>query len=445
MNGGFDVKPVKDSDFKYTKNRERIRWIEQIYPFGEHLIPLFSKIPWDKYSYKGDFRAWYSSDDDTIEYSDIEISANYTNSTAPFYYFGGISYELLNATYPSVNLHKYVDPTGDIDMILNIPYIIPYIIPHTSYKENDYDYINYFFQEKSAKTLSPFIDHFTKWVFEEVCKQFEDMPKYLFNEIFDKCESYEKKDGRIIKDKIAITRLVDFTTNIIKIQGSCKFKNTREDHFFEFLLPLNDLEDMEFLNSSKKKVLKLKKNLYISDLKNLFIGDMLAVQTRIHAFTSEDEKDLEHKFYNHIGRFQYLTSFITKCVLKDNILKLSNSEVTNLIQYSLKIFVLFYLLKNSNQLRLVDYTDKLSNKEVISKYIKKYYDVVKENNQLSEDRLALSLENKSFKKSQINGLNISMKKGDTKEPYVTYKDVYADLFPSSGGYKVTRKNKKCTS
>jgi hypothetical protein len=175
------------------------------------------------------------------------------------------------------------------------------------------------------------------------------------------------------------------------------------------------------------------------------MGDMIAVQTRIHAFTSKDEKDLEHKFYNHIGRFQYLTSFITNCVLKDNILKLSKSEVTNLIQYSLKIFVLFYLLKHSNKLKLVDYTNKLSDKEVITKYIKKYYDVVKENNQLSEDRLALSLENKSFKKSQIDGLNISIKKGDTKEPYITYKDVYADLFSNSGGYKLTRKNKKCTS
>jgi hypothetical protein len=197
---------------------------------------------------------------------------------------------------------------------------------------------------------------------------------------------------------------------------------------------------MEFLNSSKKRVLKLKKNIYINDLKNLFIGDMFAIQTRIHAFTSEDEKDLEHKFYNHIGRFHYLTSFITKCVLKDNILKLSNSEITNLIQYSLKIFVLFYLLKHSNQLRLVDYTNKLTNKEVISKYIKKYYDIVKEKNLLSKDRLALSLENKSFKKSQIDGLNISMKKGDTKESYITYNDIYADLFSSSGG-KRTRKIK----
>ena len=79
-------------------------------------------------------------------------------------------------------------------------------------------------------------------------------------------------------------------------------------------------------------------------------------------------------------------------------------------------------------------------KSIINKYIKKYYDIVKENNLLSEDRLALSLENKSFKKSQIDGLNISMKKGDTKESYITYKDIYADLFSSSGG-KRTRKNK----
>ena len=436
MNGGFDAKPVKNSDFKYTKNKSRKEWVKNIYPFGEHLIPLFSKIPWNKYSYKGPLRVWYSLDDDNIEYSDIEITANYTSSLPPFYYFGGTSYELLNATYPYINLHKYVDPTGDIDMILNIP--------HISYKDEEYDYIKYFFQEKTAKTLTLFIDHFTKWVFEEVCNQFENMPKYLFNEIFNNCESNdtdENKNRRIIKDKIIITHLFEDSSKTIKIQGSCKFKNTKEDHFFEFLLPLNDLEDMEFLNSSKKNILKLKNNLYISDLKNLFIGDMIAIQTRIHAFTSEDEKDLEHKFYNHIGRFEYLISFIRKCVLKDNILKLSNSEITNLIQYSLKIFVLFYLLKHNNKLKLIDYTNKLSNKEIINKYIKKYYDTIKENNKLSEYQSALSLENKSFKKSQIDGLNISIKKGDTKEPTITYKDIYNELFSSSGGYRETRKIK----
>ena len=73
MNGGFAIKPVKDSDFKYTKNKSRKEWVKQIYPFGEHIIPLFLNIPWEKYYYKGDYRAWYMNEDDEIKYKDLKI------------------------------------------------------------------------------------------------------------------------------------------------------------------------------------------------------------------------------------------------------------------------------------------------------------------------------------------------------------------------------------
>ena len=67
MNGGFNVKPVKDSDFKYTKNKSRKEWVKQIYPFGEHIIPLFLNIPFESYKYEGVFRAWYMNEDDKFE------------------------------------------------------------------------------------------------------------------------------------------------------------------------------------------------------------------------------------------------------------------------------------------------------------------------------------------------------------------------------------------
>ena len=451
MNGGFDAKPVKESDFKYTKNRLRKEWVKQIYPFGEHIIPLFLNIPFESYKYEGDFRAWYMFEDDEIKYKYLKISAKYKSQTY-FYFFGGTSYELLNVTYKSVDLHKYVDPTGDIDMSLLLPHIeIDNGNGNGNDNSNDNDYLNYLFtgKKKSEDNISPFLDDYTKWVFDQVGNQFEKMPNKLFDDIFGECENLELKEKKdfihLIHKKIAIIRHFEIDKDMIKIQGLCKFKNGISDHFFEFILPLYDLDDSEFINSTRK-TMKLNDTIYINDLNSLFIGDMLAIKTRIHAFDTnlnENQKHMEHKFYNHIGRFQYLIKFITNNILKENKLELSNKEITNLISFSLKIFTLFYLLKLSNKLKLIDYTNSFTEKEIIENSLRTYYTILKEKypKDLKEEQAALSLENKSFKKSQINGLNISTKKKtDSKELTITYKLIYKELFSSSGG-KRTRKNK----
>mgnify|MGYP003333220985 CR=1 FL=1 len=88
------------------------------------------------------------------------------------------------------------------------------------------------------------------------------------------------------------------------------------------------------------------------------------------------------------------------------------------------------------------------NKEHIIKYNKERYymlkeiddDFLKERNELKESQGALSIEGRTFKKSQINGLEVNTKKkSETKESYVLMKDVYNLLFSSEGGRRKTRK------
>ena len=228
---------------------------------------------------------------------------------------------------------------------------------------------------------------------------------------------------------------------MIKIQGTCKFKGIEEDHFFEFVLPLNNIDNPIFLNQKQTNFLKLNDNIYINDFKKVFMGDITAIQTRIHAF-DEEEKDseLQHKFYNHIGRFHYLIKFLIKCVYTENKLDLSKKEISNLSSFSLKIFVLFYLLKISNQLYLLDYSHKLKDKEIINDFLKDYYTILKERKEIKEHEGALSIEGRTFKKSQINGLEVnSKKKTEKSEPYVLWRNIYNELFPSEGGKRKTRK------
>jgi hypothetical protein len=431
----MNIKSIKESSFKYTTNKERKKWIKHLYPFGEYFIHLFSKIDYNDYSYKGKFRAWYVVGDDEYKYDDINIEAKHKKSLTPFYYFGGVSYELLNETYKCVDLHKYVDPTADIDIELELPFV--------QIDETKKEYMNYFFdsEKPSFETLSHFVKDYIEWLFEEIKKLFESIPKHIFDDIFGECENIY---GDVtVRNKIKLITYYD--NNNLRIQGLCKFKDIPEDHFFEMILGLNDLEEPTVLNKGQK-LLKLKKDVYILDLKSLFMGDMLALQTRIHALNSNENKYLKHKFYNHIGRFDYLLQFIIKCVLEENRLNLSNTEIENLINYSLKIFVLYYLLKESNKLKLVNYTNGLNknNKNIINSHIKEYYQVLKEKKLLKENQAALSLETRTFKKSQINGLDVNVKKKtDSKEPYILYKNIYETLFSNTeGGRKIeTRKLK----
>lgn len=422
----MNIKSIKESNFKYTTNEERKKWIKHLYPFGEYFIHLFSKIDFNDYSYKGKFRAWYVDDDDEYKYDDITIEAKHKKSLTPFYYFGGVSYELLNESHKCVDLHKYVDPTADIDMTLELPFV--------QIDETKKEYINYFFdsEKPSFETLSKFVKDYIEWLLEEVKKLFESIPKHVFDDIFGDCENIY---GDVtVHNKIKLITYYD--NNNLRIQGLCKFKDIPEDHFFEMLVALNDLEEPIALNNGRQKLLKLKKDIYISDLKSVFMGDMLALQIRIHALNSNENKYLKHKFYNHIGRFDYLLQFIIKCVLEENRLNLSNTEIENLINYSLKIFVLYYLLKESNKLKLVNYTNGLNknNKNIINSHIKEYYQVLKEKKLLKENQAALSLETRTFKKSQINGLDVNVKKKtDSKEPYILYKNIYDTLFSNTEG------------
>ena len=432
----MNIKKVKETNFKYTTNKERKKYIKQLYPYGEYLIELISKIPWNEYKYQGEFRAWYMNENDQFKYDDLEVEAQYKKSTTPFYFFGGASYELLNSTYKSVDLHKYVDPTADIDIGLQLPFV--------EIEKSEKEYIHYFFdsEERSFDSLSKLVKDFTNWVLEQTVSIFEKIPSSIFDDIFGDCENISSKDYRTVRKKIGF-RLF-YENDAVKIQGVCKFRDVSEEHFLELILSLNDLEDTVFLNRKSKSLLKLKENIYITDIKSLFIGDMIALQTRIHAVNTNEYKELKHKFYNHIGRFNYLIEFISKSIIKENRLNLSTSEITNLIDYSLKIFILYYLLKVSNKLKLVDYTSKLNDKSIVNNSIRDYYELLKDKKRLKENQTALSLENKSFKKSQIDGLEVDFKKRtDSKEPYILYKNVYEELFPSLEGGKrrATRKLK----
>ena len=61
--GGFDIIPLKESDFKYTKDTNRILWTKNVFPIGEYIAQAILSIPWSTYKFKGTTTLWIEEDD----------------------------------------------------------------------------------------------------------------------------------------------------------------------------------------------------------------------------------------------------------------------------------------------------------------------------------------------------------------------------------------------
>ena len=90
------------------------------------LFSLIKTIDWTRFSFKGE------SEFDSLIWNEakgeselVSIKKNVTatcNEKIPYYIFGGSVYSLLMTKFPDE--YHYMDPTGDIDIILNVPDIV---------------------------------------------------------------------------------------------------------------------------------------------------------------------------------------------------------------------------------------------------------------------------------------------------------------------------------
>ena len=109
----------KNMKFHYTKDQIRGDSIESLYPFATELIHKLHTIPWK--SYKFDGKTDISTDDVNIDNNTISVSGTAILPSIPYYIGGGAAFELWNVYDSKVDLHKYVDPTADIDIVLSPP------------------------------------------------------------------------------------------------------------------------------------------------------------------------------------------------------------------------------------------------------------------------------------------------------------------------------------
>ncbi len=307
VKGGFEVRPVRPSDFKYTISDQRMQWNFRTFPIGPHLLQVVQSIPWRTYRFDGPVRLTVGNIVETFHC--VASTEKYPH----YYYFGGSVYEILQTVYPTEKgfprIRDYIDPTGDIDVLLLTPTI------HVDSK-NDISNDMVLTDSDGRLAMNEFVDHYTRWVFEQFMTQLDTISNRLWNHLFQDSEPFdyhanaEGNHADIVfqKGNVWLTRIPLLNSNMVKIQLIVKYKGLDADHILEIVMPLTRghdvLKDHTHQHASEMDILP--GEFPISSFVELLDGNVGACRERIELWNTP----ICHKFYNHVGRLQYLNKLL---------------------------------------------------------------------------------------------------------------------------------------
>ena len=400
--------------FKYTDNLERQIFIQEIYPYFDlfMLIPFAVTNECKKYYYEGvDDIFVIGGDDDEVEYlGEYNVSSKTTDgkiSRPGCSLFGGCVYEFLykkygnNIKYNNVDLHKYCDATGDIDIKL----FFPKLQINDKIKER-YPVISFFNKENK---INSFFRHFTGWIFDLVVDIFthneiiqnEEHLNYMFPNTVDfDIEEYDQIDENVKNDDYGFRLkkvgkfyvLGYFEESMFKTQIICKVVKdgiSVIDHLLEFVCSsyfnlqngFKELseESMQQLSNANNNLLnnnytgtietqvntllirpisfsnlkqKYKQDIYIQTYTKLIDGNLSGYKERYTSISNPDDpkwrgKKYRHKGLNHTARLFYLFEFFYQ---NENLLNeaLINEQLHSSIKVRSDNFLL-NILQLSNQ------------------------------------------------------------------------------------------------
>jgi hypothetical protein len=343
--GGMNLQAIHDHDFKYTTDRSRIIWNKNVFPIGPYLVFAVKTIPWSSYQF------------DTmvnLPYNDInapEAAGGFTMQAAfnppimpfhvratndnglPYYFFGGSVYEILHnmyRDYPYPDLHRYVDPTGDLDIHLRLPTKITVdrpagLEPYT----HCFNEIATLVEHGGGRaptlsnplTMNALVDDYTRWVMDQLYRQLM-IP--VFSKLFGAARrcNYRRNfeasyaDIAIPVGNLWLVRTFAPPYSMIKIQLLAQFEGmTEPDHILEFVIPCSidiTLESDMFPprypvdHTVLHRPESILDGIPVESISRLINGNRDSISNRYRLWNT----DIRHKFYNHVGRLQYLNQLL---------------------------------------------------------------------------------------------------------------------------------------
>jgi len=245
--------------YKYTKDLKRGRWVDTIYPYGRLIMGVLPLLRWNAFRYEGPliietdgYEAEDIGDGDggrggfnlraTEGTTKLHKTAGHSIpvSGAPYEVFGGAACELWGLAVPEVPLHKFVDITGDIDIVVSVPAVVP---EKASLRE--------LIDNCGNDCLRPLLLHdgvythygeaFTGWLFHEVVTQFSGL-REEFNIPSLAAPGRDENAETVLGDlhvgvgNLLFSRLISEDKSMIKIQISTKVLPDIVNHIVEFVL-----------------------------------------------------------------------------------------------------------------------------------------------------------------------------------------------------------------
>lgn len=300
---------VRNLRFRYTKDKDRIKWAQGVYPYARHFLNLIRGIPFSAYSaHLSSYITEESRGSNSNEGFALNVKSRYAEKKGraipkkyPYRLFGGAACEILNAAFPKAGrLHNFADPTADIDVMLDCPLFVVD-------EPVEYDYMYNVYRD-DLKKISPLAEHYMNWVFDRVAERLPELARHFQgNAKFERPlaeETEETAEGlRFHSEGVFLLSLLVSSENMIKIQITTKYAGVA-DHVVEFVLPSN--EDLEVKDDSAKSS-------FVVDKSGLVIEEPLRLLgSQVQGLIDRQEigEDLKYKLINHYGRVMYLVNAI---------------------------------------------------------------------------------------------------------------------------------------
>jgi hypothetical protein len=326
--GGFKSNLV-DIDFKYTVDPARKLWTKSVYPMLNTLTSKIRDIPWNTYILTDDaiISIIAVMDHETITMGSVvdEYSTRLDTEPLNYFFFGGIVYELLSDLYKNVELSWFVDPTGDIDVRVQVPTIKqtpsfaaelqPLMQKCLNNECECYTRVLMF----NTGLINPYYKSIIIWIMdrlESVILETDIAPNAIpFNiDEYDQINAaYKTPELGYQVIPIGNAYLVAFTdikkeelftdsienTDVFKIQLVLKLNDGTIDHLVEFIITSNTN-----IVSNKLTPEPIKLNNHNVDLFGNLVNDNLDAYINRETLFTDD--GYIHKPINHVGRLLYL-------------------------------------------------------------------------------------------------------------------------------------------
>jgi len=315
MIGGFKNK-VSDIDFKYTNDDLRISWVKTFYPHLGKLVSAIQNIDYKSYTYNGECNYIIVYDDDRHTELGDTIVIDVKRDTLDYSFFGGICYELLNDSSKNIPLlSEYVDPKGDIDVMVEIPIPVPDNVTLDKWEmDNPVNGCKCELIDMRGN-LNPYYRDIALWIhrtFVEIVAQLQldipnsvdfDIREYYIRDTFDFREEIIGKSHVIMYVEDGHTIKIQLVYKILSEYG-----NAVIDHVVEFLITTNQ--------SKRARQLTIKDSVVnVQSMLDLFIDNFEAHQKRT-SFILKGYVSKYHKPINHTCRILYLFEYMTRNMLE---------------------------------------------------------------------------------------------------------------------------------